>query len=399
MKIIDVLGFIASFSYWDDTISPRTIAKQLKEANGESVHLRINSPGGDAFAGIAVYNQLKAYDGDVTVEVIGLAASAASIIALGGDKLTVKRGAMLMIHEPIAFTIGDASRHESTAASLRKLIDSLVDVYVSESSNDLDKEDIKQEMADETWYTAQEAVDKGWAAEVVESKDTDDDKDTKKNVRQALTSVRNLWYNSDRIPDQLAALMQPSAESETTEDTQDVDKADEKRISQLEDQVKSLTAEVEKGKTALAEKNNAIAALVEQNKDLKTSSAKAEKAALDAKVNAKLDEAQSEGRLAKSDRAKWDKRLRKDFYTFAEILDDMPKLVNAGSASGEDASDSADGADSGLDAAVNKVVVQSMRESGYSEKAIKAALASTDDILGEGGDIVDDEDDDSEGDE
>ena len=399
MKTIDVLGFIASFSYWDDTISPRTIAKQLKEANGESVHLRINSPGGDAFAGIAIYNQLKAYDGDVTVEVIGLAASAASIIALGGDKLTVKRGAMLMIHEPIAFTIGDASRHESTAASLRKLIDSLVDVYVSESENELDKDDIKQEMADETWYTAQEAVDKGWAAEVVESKSTDDDKDTKKNVRQALTSVRNLWYNSDRIPDQLAALMQPSAESETTEDTQDVDEADKKRISQLEDQVKALTAEVETGKTALAEKNNAIAALVEQNKDLKTSSAKAEKAALDAKVNAKLDEAQNDGRLAKSDRDKWDKRLRKDFYTFAEILDDMPKLVNAGAASGEDASDSADGADSGLDAAVNKVVVQSMRESGYTEKQIKAALGSADDILGEGGDPVDDEDDDSEGDE
>ena len=388
MRTIDVLGFISSFGYWSDEISPRYISRQLKEANGEDVHIRINSPGGDAFAGIAIYNQLKSYKGSVNIEVIGLAASAASIIALGGEELVIKKGAMMMIHEPVAFTIGDAARHETTAASLRKLIDSLVDVYTSESSEDLDKDEIKTEMSAETWYTAQEAVDKGWASSIDETDDKDE-KDTKKNVRQALTMVRDLWHNPDRIPGALAGLLS-STEPDDTEVTNNVDKADEKRLSQLEAKVDELTNKLADSTTKLAAKNEAIAALTEQNKGLLAKIGKAEASALDAKVNAKLDEAQKDGRLAKADRDKWAKRLKSDFDEFAEILDEQPKAVNtgdpAGSSGDEGGSPQASGDDIDLDDPVHAPVAASMREGGYTDKQIKEALGDMDSLLGEGGD-------------
>lgn len=382
MRTINILGFITNYSYWDD-VSPRGIAKELKAANGEDVHIRINSPGGDAFAGVAIYNQLKDYEGTVNIEVIGLAASAASIIALGGDTLTVKKGAMMMIHEPVAFTIGDASRHESTAVSLRKLIDSLADVYVAGSSNDdLTAETVKKEMEAETWYTAQEAVDKGWADSIVEAES--DEKDARENLKQSLTQVKSLWHNPNRIPGQVAALMAPD-EPEHTEVTNNVDdKAAEKKISQLEGQVQALTNQLGAANTKLAEKNNAIASLVEKNKDLTDKGKANEAAALDAKVNAKLDAAQADGRLAKADREKWDKRLRGNFDEMADILDDMPKAVQT-TATGDGAEATDANTEVDLNDPVNKVIVESMREAGYSDDAIKASLGATDDYLGEGG--------------
>lgn len=147
--------------YWGT--NARGFRAKLKEASGD-ITLRINSPGGDVFDGIAIYNDLLAYDGKVKVEVVGLAASIASIIAMAGDEITIAENAMFMVHN--AWTIGVGNRHDfaDVATVLGKIDDALARTYAARTTTGI--RSIKQMMDDETWLTAKEAVDAGFATAV-----------------------------------------------------------------------------------------------------------------------------------------------------------------------------------------------------------------------------------------
>lgn len=144
--------------YWGT--DARSFRAKLKEATGD-ITLRINSPGGDVFDGIAIYNDLLAYDGKVKVEVVGLAASIASIIAMAGDEITIAENAMFMVHN--AWTIAVGNRHDfsDTAAVLTKIDDALARTYAARTKTGIRQ--IKTWMDDETWLSAKEAVDAGFA--------------------------------------------------------------------------------------------------------------------------------------------------------------------------------------------------------------------------------------------
>lgn len=94
ISIFDVVGR----DYWDEGVTAKRISGALRSMNGADVTVNINSPGGDMFEGLAIYNLLREYEGHVTVKVLGIAASAASIIAMAGDDIQIGRGAFLMIH-------------------------------------------------------------------------------------------------------------------------------------------------------------------------------------------------------------------------------------------------------------------------------------------------------------
>ncbi|BEN40789.1 hypothetical protein SMKC049_25810 [Serratia marcescens] len=94
ISVFDVIGQ----DYWGEGVTAKRIAGALRSMNGADVTVNINSPGGDMFEGLAIYNLLREYQGKVTVKVLGLAASAASIIAMAGDEIQIGRGAFLMIH-------------------------------------------------------------------------------------------------------------------------------------------------------------------------------------------------------------------------------------------------------------------------------------------------------------
>lgn len=144
--------------WFGEGITAQWVYQQLSQLR-DPVQVRINSPGGDVFEGVAIYNLLK--DRGVQVIIDGLAASAASIIAMAGDTVTMNGGAMLMIHDPWTMAIGNAEEMRRTAAMLGEVGQSLVDIY--ERKTGLTRENITALMAEETWLTAAKAIEQHFA--------------------------------------------------------------------------------------------------------------------------------------------------------------------------------------------------------------------------------------------
>lgn len=158
IDLYDEIGF------WG--VTAKDFRASLKNATGDIV-LRVNSPGGDVFDGISIYNDLLAYKGKVRVEVVGLAASIASVIAMAGDEVVIAPNAFFMIHN--AWTIGIGNRHDFTdvASTLAKIDDALARTYAARTSSGVRQ--IKTWMDDETWMTAAEAVEAGFATSLLET--------------------------------------------------------------------------------------------------------------------------------------------------------------------------------------------------------------------------------------
>jgi ATP-dependent Clp protease, protease subunit len=163
---LTLYGVISQDSWWGDEVTPKQFSDDLKALGDiEEITVRINSDGGDVFAGLAIHNMLKRHKAKVTVYVDGLAASIASIIAMAGDKVIMPKGSMMMIHNPwTSVWGGDADDFRHAADVLDKIRDSLVDVYAEKTQ--LDQEEIKALLDAETWLTAEDAVAKGFADEV-----------------------------------------------------------------------------------------------------------------------------------------------------------------------------------------------------------------------------------------
>jgi ATP-dependent Clp protease protease subunit len=145
-------------------IDAATVMADLGKMAGRRVTLRISSPGGSVDEGRAIYNALKRHQGGVDVVVDSSAYSIASYIAMAGDRVVMAKNAMMMLHNPWTMAFGDSNELRKTADVLDKYRDSIIDAYTDKS-----KKDRKKMMAildAETWYTAQEAVDAGFATEV-----------------------------------------------------------------------------------------------------------------------------------------------------------------------------------------------------------------------------------------
>jgi ATP-dependent Clp endopeptidase proteolytic subunit ClpP len=158
---ISILDEIGGFG-----ITVQELKEELDRAkNASHIRLLINSPGGDVIEGMAVYNLLASIREKVSVEVVGLAASIASIIALAGkEKPVIHEGAFFMIHDPFAVSWGTADALRRDAAVLDKMTDSLVKIY--QDASGLPEDEIREMMEVETWLSAEEAVSKGFASEV-----------------------------------------------------------------------------------------------------------------------------------------------------------------------------------------------------------------------------------------
>lgn len=158
---IDMGGF-----FGEDGVASSGIAEQLKaHASAKRINVRINSRGGDAMGGIAIYNLLRAHGAEIVVNVDGLAASAASIIAMAG-KVVMGRGAMMMVHSPWTITMGGADDLRQTADVLDKLRDSLVTIYQAKTGKK--PAELRALLKAETWMTADEAKASGFADEIAD---------------------------------------------------------------------------------------------------------------------------------------------------------------------------------------------------------------------------------------
>jgi ATP-dependent Clp endopeptidase proteolytic subunit ClpP len=168
MKASDTEAEISIFDeigIWGVTVAD--FKKELDAVkNRASIKLLLNSPGGSVFDGMAIYNLLAPIKDKLEVHVLGLAASIVSVIALAGKSLTMDTGTYFMIHDPWAIAMGTAKDFRSTADLLDQIGGNMADIYTARSS--YTKEEIQVLMAEETWMTAQEAVDAGFADTMVE---------------------------------------------------------------------------------------------------------------------------------------------------------------------------------------------------------------------------------------
>ncbi len=171
-------------------VSAKTFKEALDEANGRPVHLHIDSGGGDVFEAFAMCSAIQRYEGKVTAYVDGLAASAASYIAVVCDDVIMNDYAYLMIHCAITYAWGNARELEDTAARLRNIDSNLAQIY--EKRSNLSLEEVLAYMEDETWFTAAEAFRCGLATEVVETEQ-----------RMAASIDKNLAKNYKHVPENL----------------------------------------------------------------------------------------------------------------------------------------------------------------------------------------------------
>lgn len=172
ISIFDVIGA----DYWGDGVTASRIAGALRSLNGADVTVNINSPGGDMFEGLAIYNLLREYEGRVTVKVLGLAASAASIIAMAGDDVQIGRGAFLMIHNCWVYAMGNRHDLAQIAADMEPFDNAMSDIYQARSG--LDADTIGKMMDGETYIGGSDAVAKGFADSLLSADEIADDDDS-----------------------------------------------------------------------------------------------------------------------------------------------------------------------------------------------------------------------------
>lgn len=161
-------GFVGD-NYWDMGFTAREVLDALAEIGRDTdVTVRINSGGGYTDDGVAIYNALIAHKGKVTVIVDAAAFSSASLIAMAGQERIMRKGAMMMIHDPSGGVWGTAEDMESYTKYLQKQAESMASIYAEVTGED--PSDIREEMKSELWLTAEEAVDRGFATSVNEMK-------------------------------------------------------------------------------------------------------------------------------------------------------------------------------------------------------------------------------------
>lgn len=158
-------GTIASESWFDDDVTPQLFKNELMSGSG-NITVWINSPGGDCVAAAQIYNMLMEYPGNVTVKIDGIAASAASVIAMAGTKVCVSPVSMLMIHNPMTFAFGNTTEMQKAIDMLGEVKESIINAY--EIKTGMSRNKISRLMDAETWMNANKAVEMGFADEILQ---------------------------------------------------------------------------------------------------------------------------------------------------------------------------------------------------------------------------------------
>ncbi|MGI6436400.1 MAG: head maturation protease, ClpP-related [Syntrophomonadaceae bacterium] len=162
-------GEIANELWWGDETTPKQLAEDLKSLGDiDELIVRINSPGGNVFAGQTIYSLLKSHKAKITVYIDGLAASAASVVAMAGDEIIMPRNAMMMIHNPWLMAMGDSRELRKAADMLDQVRETIIVAYQSKAV-DMEKDKLIELMDDETWMTADEALEYGFIDKVDEA--------------------------------------------------------------------------------------------------------------------------------------------------------------------------------------------------------------------------------------
>ena len=171
-RVLTISGTIAEDSWVDDEVTPQVFQDELSQGKGP-IDLWLNSPGGDCVAASCIYTMLMNYPDDVNVKIDGIAASAASVIAMAGTKVSMAPTAMIMIHNPLTIVGGQKEDLDQAAQMLAETKESIINAY--ELKTNLPREKISAMMDDETWMNVNQAIELGFADDMLgQNKDITD---------------------------------------------------------------------------------------------------------------------------------------------------------------------------------------------------------------------------------
>ena len=168
-RVLRLDGAISDETWWGDEVTPAAFRADLEAGTGD-ITVWINSPGGDVFAAAQIYNMLKEYAGKVTVKIDGLAASAASVIAMAGDEILMSPVSHMVIHNPATVAIGDSDEMLRAKEMLDELKEGIVNAY--ELKTGLPRTGISRLMKEESCFNAKKAVDLGFADGILYSENS-----------------------------------------------------------------------------------------------------------------------------------------------------------------------------------------------------------------------------------
>ena len=163
-RVLELYGTIAEESWFDDDVTPQMFREELFAGSGD-VTIWINSPGGDCVAASQIYTMLMDYKGNVTVKIDGIAASAASVIAMAGTKVLMAPTALMMIHNPMTAAFGDSDDMQKAIEMLNEVKESIINAY--EIRTNLSRAKLSHLMSSETWMNAKKAIELGFADEIL----------------------------------------------------------------------------------------------------------------------------------------------------------------------------------------------------------------------------------------
>ena len=156
-------------SFWGDTISAKEVTEYLADLDVENINVYINSNGGVVDTAIAINNALRRHKAKVTVNIDGIAASAATLITCAGDTVKMPKNALFMIHNPSTIAMGDSEEMRKQADVLEKYKNSIMETYLQKVN--IDKEKLSELMDNESWLSAEEALKYGFIDEIIENAD------------------------------------------------------------------------------------------------------------------------------------------------------------------------------------------------------------------------------------
>lgn len=166
-RVLEINGEIASESWFDDDVTPKLFKDELLSGSGP-ITIWLNSPGGDCIAASQIYSMLMDYEGDVTIKVDGIAASAASVIAMAGTTVLMAPTALMMIHNPMTLAYGNKDEMNKAIEMLDEVKESIINAY--EIKTGMSRAKISHLMDSETWMNANKAIEMGFADDILEDK-------------------------------------------------------------------------------------------------------------------------------------------------------------------------------------------------------------------------------------
>ena len=190
-RVLTLNGTIAEESWFDDDITPQLFKEELLSGSGD-ITVWINSPGGDCVAAAQIYNMLMDYKGNVTVKIDGIAASAASVIAMAGTEVLMSPVSTMMIHNPATVAMGDHNEMQKAIEMLNEVKESIINAY--EIKTGLSRAKLSHLMDSETWMNANKAVELGFADGIISrdafpEKEEDEDEEEKDKNNTCENSV------------------------------------------------------------------------------------------------------------------------------------------------------------------------------------------------------------------